>query len=113
MKIKDYKCKCGSNDFFMSSLKGKPTGIYCSRCGKWLKWADKDERNLELRRTNKITLEQAVAISAMMYAFNVHGITHLVDATYRYLGVKMDFCEAYNICSELVEREAAKTNETS
>lgn len=112
MKIKNYKCKCGFDDFFISPLTGKPTGIYCGKCGKWLKWADKDERNLALRMTSKITLEQAVAISAMMYAFNAYGITHLVDSTYRYLGVKMDFCKAYNICSELVEKER-ETDETS
>lgn len=48
MKIKDYKCKCGYNNFFLAD-KGKQTGIYCSYCGKWLKWADKDERNLKLK----------------------------------------------------------------
>lgn len=57
--------------------------------------------------------EEIVAISALMYAFDAYGITHLVDSTYRYLGVKMDFCKAYNICSELVEREVAKNDETS
>lgn len=45
MKIKDYKCKCGHNDFFFAN-KGNQKGIYCSYCGKWLKWADKDEQNL-------------------------------------------------------------------
>ena len=46
MKIKEYVCKCGSNNFFFAD-KGKQKGIYCSRCGKWLKWADKNERNLD------------------------------------------------------------------
>ena len=27
-------------------------GIYCSRCGKWFKWADKDEKNLQLKNPN-------------------------------------------------------------
>ena len=49
MKIKDYKCKCGHNDFFFDD-KGNQKGIYCSYCGKWLKWADKDERNLTLNQ---------------------------------------------------------------
>ena len=47
MKIKDYKCKCGSDDFFFTD-KGNQKGIYCCKCGKWLKWADKGERNLEM-----------------------------------------------------------------
>lgn len=49
MKIKDYKCKCGHNDFFFAD-KESQKGIYCSYCGKWLKWADKDERNLRMKQ---------------------------------------------------------------
>lgn len=49
MKIKDYKCKCGHNDFFFAD-KGNQKGIYCSYCGKWLKWADKDEQNLTIKQ---------------------------------------------------------------
>ena len=49
MKIKDYKCKCGHNDFFFAD-KGSQKGIYCSYCGKWLKWADKDEQNLKMKQ---------------------------------------------------------------
>lgn len=58
MKIKNYKCKkCGRDNFIMrirSSFYGlEPIrvdhyGIYCSYCGKWLKWADKGERLLFL-----------------------------------------------------------------
>lgn len=49
MKIKDYKCKCGNDDFFFDN-KRVHIGIYCSRCGKWLKWADSDERNLRMKQ---------------------------------------------------------------
>ena len=45
MQIKDYKCKCGNVSFYFIT-KGSQTGIYCDKCGKWLKWADKNERNL-------------------------------------------------------------------
>lgn len=48
MKIKDYKCKCGHDNFFFAD-KGNQTGVYCSYCGKWLKWADKDEQNLKTK----------------------------------------------------------------
>ena len=53
MKIKDYKCKCGHDDFFFAD-KGNQKGIYCSYCGKWLKWADKDEQNLSMKQEPKI-----------------------------------------------------------
>lgn len=49
MRIKDYQCKCGNNDFFFAD-KGKQKGIYCSYCGRWLKWADKDEKNLIMKK---------------------------------------------------------------
>ena len=49
MKIKDYKCKCGHDDFFFAD-KGNQKGVYCSYCGKWLKWADKDEQNLSMKQ---------------------------------------------------------------
>lgn len=49
MKIKEYVCKCGHNDFFFAD-KGSQKGIYCSCCGKWLKWADKDEQNLDMKQ---------------------------------------------------------------
>lgn len=52
MKIKDYKCKCGHNDFFFVE-KENSMGIYCSYCGKWFKWADKDERNLSMKQEQK------------------------------------------------------------
>ena len=42
----DYHCKnCNGIDFGFLQ-KGAQLGIYCSRCGRWLKWADKDEQNL-------------------------------------------------------------------
>ena len=57
MKIKDYKCKCGSDDFFFTD-KGNQKGIYCCKCGKWLKWADKGERNLEQQQDDKRMQEE-------------------------------------------------------
>ena len=45
MKIKNYMCKCGCTDFYFLD-EGTHVGIHCRRCGKWLKWASRDERNL-------------------------------------------------------------------
>ena len=45
MKIKNYKCKCGKDDF--QTIKNNyHTGLYCTFCGAFLKWASKDEKNL-------------------------------------------------------------------
>lgn len=48
MKIKDYRCKCGNNEFFFIKKNEleNTVGIYCDKCGKWLKWADKEEKRL-------------------------------------------------------------------
>ena len=54
MKIKDYKCKCGHDDFFFAD-KGNQKGIYCTNCGKWLKWADKNEQNLAMMQEPPVT----------------------------------------------------------
>ena len=52
MKIKNYKCTCGCKDFYFKESNGKTintVGIYCSYCGKWFKWADKWEKNLQYK----------------------------------------------------------------
>ena len=47
MKIRNYRCtNCGCKEFFLGEPKGNNTPIYCKGCGKWLKWADKNEKNL-------------------------------------------------------------------
>ena len=38
----NYKCKCGSIDFF-TEPRGCNIGLFCSMCGKWKKWLGKDE----------------------------------------------------------------------
>lgn len=38
-------CKCGGKEFFTEEH-GNQTGLYCSACGKWQKWLEKDEIRL-------------------------------------------------------------------
>lgn len=46
------ECKCGNKNNFFVETKGNQKGIYCSDCGKWVKWATKDEiRLLEHRES--------------------------------------------------------------
>ncbi len=50
MKIKDIKCSCGNEDFFaLKQNNTLVTGLYCSYCGKWVKWANKEEKRLIAR----------------------------------------------------------------
>lgn len=88
MIIKDYKCKCGHDDFFFAD-KGGQTGIYCSYCGKWLKWADKDEQNLRMKQEsvlNKIRTEIEQNAYPIVHGVNNHekgmtlyGILQVID----------------------------------
>lgn len=68
MKIKDYKCKCGHNNFFFAD-KGNQKGIYCSYCGKWFKWADKDEQNLVMKQEPMFDKIRAEIEEAQNFAF--------------------------------------------
>jgi peptide subunit release factor 1 (eRF1) len=63
MQIKDYKCKCGNNNFFFAKKSESQVGIYCKKCGRWLKWADKDEKNLMLLQEDKangMTIDEVI-----------------------------------------------------
>ena len=41
--MSNYYCpKCGGMDFFIAE-KGPHKGLYCVRCGKWIKWLGKRE----------------------------------------------------------------------
>ena len=62
------KCKKCGNDSYFTQVKGNNMGAYCCKCGAWIKWLNKDERNLEeiadyvskissIRRTTEIERE--------------------------------------------------------
>lgn len=83
MKIKDYKCKCGHNDFFFAD-KGSQKGIYCSYCGKWLKWADKNEQNLSMKQEStldkiKAEIEQTFLDDGAMQEYTVEECLRIID----------------------------------
>lgn len=47
--MKEFKCtKCNSEDLFIEKS-GNNTGLYCSDCGKWITWLNKDEMRLAER----------------------------------------------------------------
>lgn len=54
-----YICtKCGSKDFHLE-IKGNNTGLYCNKCGKWIKWLSKDEiRVFEFYKNNKVKVTE-------------------------------------------------------
>lgn len=66
--MKEMKCKKCGNDSYFTQVKGNNMGAYCCKCGAWIKWLNKDERNLQefvdyvskigsIRRTTEIEKE--------------------------------------------------------
>jgi DNA-directed RNA polymerase subunit RPC12/RpoP len=50
------KCnRCGSEHVFLESARSN-VGIYCADCGKWIKWATKDEVRVIEHRQMKYTI---------------------------------------------------------
>lgn len=113
MKIKNYVCKCGHDNFVLIQQKPATVGIYCTKCGKWYKWADKDEKNLmKLQRTSEVNLSERekLAIKAMMYAFDKYGAKRLIGSQYvnnvhKYPEGTIDFGEAFNICADIIKED--------
>lgn len=52
------KCKyCGNDNEFKLILCGPHMGIYCAKCGKWLKWV----KQKEVDKNHQITMEEYMA----------------------------------------------------
>ena len=95
MKIKDNKCKCGHDDFFFAD-KGNQTGIYCSYCGKWLKWADKDEQNLRMKQESILG-----KIRAEIEQVEINGHIRDVECFRAGLNVAINIIDKYNAGSKV------------
>jgi len=64
MELKnEYRCVCGSEKFHTKRNtkinNGIQTGLYCSGCGRWIKWLGKEEvrlfeKYLEFKKTEKM-----------------------------------------------------------
>ena len=78
MNIKSFKCTCGHDDFFFAD-KDNQTGIYCSSCGKWFKWADKDEKNLQLKSQSVAEILDKISAEIKSMEYHMIDCEVLVD----------------------------------
>ena len=70
MKLKnEYKCVCGFEEFHTKHdtkiNNGIQTGLYCSGCGRWIKWLGKEEvrlfeKYLEFIKTERMEIEEDI-----------------------------------------------------
>lgn len=98
--------KCGSVDLF-TEVKGNNTGLYCSDCGAWIKWLNKNELRAFEHATTKqenAIIDETVAYAKLeweyaklAYDFNV--IRSLLEI---YLP---DYIEVGGELQQLLERE--------
>ena len=79
----DRQCKCGSFDFF-TQKQGSNTGLYCSICGKWQKWLNKDEvrlfeNNRVFKKKNTKLITNAERIRKMTDEELAEWLTRITD----------------------------------
>ena len=43
---KIFKCECGNDELFFTKKSAIHTGLYCKKCGRWIKWLNKNEVRL-------------------------------------------------------------------
>lgn len=73
--------KCGSKDFHLE-IKGNNTGLYCNKCGKWIKWLSKDEiRVFEFYKNNKVKVTENKSASNDFIKEELERFVDFLDAT--------------------------------
>lgn len=50
--MSEYKCKCGNTSDFFIERNPYQCGMYCGKCGKWVKWLNKNEERLFKHKQN-------------------------------------------------------------
>lgn len=58
MLFEHYSCpKCGCKVLKpILKYESNIIGLYCSRCGAWVKWANKDDRNLIIIKQEEVVI---------------------------------------------------------
>lgn len=71
--MKEFECtKCHSKELFIDKS-GNNTGLYCSDCGKWITWLNKDQLRLAERQieANKTSNSNCVICEAIKSGVNM------------------------------------------
>ena len=69
--MKEYQCKCGAINKVTLVPKGTAVGLYCTKCGRWLKWVNKDEQkvveHIIQQKSNASELPDELIINGITY----------------------------------------------
>lgn len=88
--------RCGHDDFYFAD-KSNRKGIYCSYCGKWLKWADKDEQNLAAKQEAILDKIRVEIVDTGAYEQEVNG--------------KTEFLKGINYCLSVIDGYMAESED--
>lgn len=73
--MKEYQCKCGASNKIKLEHKGTATGLYCTECGRWIKWVNKDEQKVVehiIQQKDKASgLPDEIVINGVIYVRKV------------------------------------------
>lgn len=77
--------KCGIVKGFIEE-KGNQTGLYCNKCGKWIKWLTKDEKRLfahnyksKMTNADRIRSMTDTELAEMLSVVSQHCVVYLSD----------------------------------
>ena len=71
--INKFVCSKCNGTFTFIKKNNTQTGLYCSRCGKWIKWLSKEkirlyERQMEVNKNNEVIEDEEVEISLSQFS---------------------------------------------
>lgn len=70
--MKEYQCKCGAINKVTLVPKGTAVGLYCTKCGRWLKWVNKDEQKVV-----EHIIGQKIVASELPDELIINGVTYV------------------------------------
>ncbi|MCH5315458.1 MAG: hypothetical protein J1E81_06060 [Eubacterium sp.] len=70
--LRDYTCKCGAVNEVELRTKGAQIGLYCKKCGNWIKWVTKEEaytikHRFEKQESKNVELPDELIINGVTY----------------------------------------------
>ncbi|RJW38690.1 hypothetical protein DXC92_19045 [Clostridiales bacterium TF09-2AC] len=80
--MKNFICsKCNSTDVFIEKS-GNNTGLYCSDCGKWITWLNKDQQRLAERQIGLKSFDVDRVLEQLEDYGKHKGILHCEDGVF-------------------------------
>lgn len=87
----EIKCKCGSTNVFLEN-KGSQVGIYCSECGKWIKWATKEEARV-IKHNEETIASGSIRDSDIYISMAEYKERLKIDLEAIFVGVQLEIAE--------------------